>query len=622
MSNGYMDRLLFVNLSTGHMSEERPSEGLYRKYIGGYGVGARILFDRMKPGVDPLGPENILGFVCGPLTGTEAQIGSRYTVVCKSPLTHTWGDANSGGHFGPKLKQSGFDAIFFEGAADRPVYLVVREGRAELKDASHLWGLDTFETEDRLRQEYGSKAEVASIGPAGERLALISGIVCSKGRLAARSGVGAVMGSKRLKAVVALGDMAVPVADARLVRKLKTEWIKSQSVFAGLYTSTGTPGLVEGSAVSGDLPTRNWHSAVEVEGLNLSRFSAGAVMERQGRKWGCWKCSLACGGVMQSVYAENEPGYSHSHKPEYETIGAFGSLCNNDDLVSIIKSADLCNAYGLDTISAGAVVAFAMDLYEHGILSEQEIGFPLNWGDADAIVRLTRMMCEREGIGDVLVDGVKVAAEKIGRGAAQYAYHVQGQELPMHDPKYFPGNGIGYHIDDAPARHMHNNGWAVICPPEWLSGIGVEGADITAYKGQGKNYMVLSAMSHFVNASGACQFGWWSNSADYFYRFMTAVTGWPFDKDESRRAGERIANMRHAFNLREGHNPRRWAYPGIMVGEPPIGKGPLGNVTVDLDTLEREWLRAYHWDEETTLPDPKHLEDLGIGELATELGLR
>jgi aldehyde:ferredoxin oxidoreductase len=620
MTNGYMDKILFVDLVTDKMTGEKPPADLYRKYIGGYGVGARILYDRMKPGIDALGPDNILGFVAGPLTGTEAQIGSRYTVVCKSPLTHTWGDANSGGFFGPKLKQSGFDAIFFEGISDRPVYLVIKDGKAELKDASHLWGLDTFEVEDRLKKEYGPKAEVASIGPAGEKLSLISGIVCSKGRLAARSGVGAVMGSKKLKAIVALGDMVVPVADARAVRDLTRDWIKSQSVFAGLYLSAGTPGLVEGSAVSGDLPTRNWHSAVEVEGLKLANFSAPAVIEHQARKWGCWKCSLACGGSMQGVYGGGERGYSHSHKPEYETIAALGPMCNNDDLGSIIKGSDLCNAYGLDTMSAGSTIAFAMDLYERGIVTEQDTSMPLKWGDADAILKLLKMMGERQGFGDVLADGVKVAAEKIGRGAARFAYHVQGQELPMHDPKYYPGFAIGYHIDDTPGRHMHNNAWAVICPPDWLSGIGVEGADITAYKGQGTNYMVLSAMSHFVNAAGACQFGWWSNNADFFYRFMTAVTDWPFDKEEARKAGERIASMRHAFNLREGHNPRKWVYPGIMVGDPPIGKGPLGQVTVDIDTLEREWLRAYHWDEETTVPDAKHLEELGIGELAAQMG--
>jgi aldehyde:ferredoxin oxidoreductase len=361
---------------------------------------------------------------------------------------------------------------------------------------------------------------------------------------------------------------------------------------------------------------------VEAEGLDMSKFVGEAVMAMQERKWGCWKCSLACGGSMKDVYDGNGESYEHSHKPEYETIGALGTMCNNDDLVSIIKGADMCNAYGLDTISAGATIAFAMDLYERGIITQEETGVDLTWGNAEAVLEMAKMMGERAGFGDVLADGVKAAAAKIGKNAAEFAYHVHGQELPMHDPKYFPGFAVGYHIDDAPGRHMHNNAWAVICPPDWLSGIGVENADMGAYQGQGKNYMVLSAMSHFVNATGACQFGWWSNDASYMYRFMTAVTGWEFDKEECRKAGERIATMRHAFNLREGHNPRQWAYPGIMVGEPPMGVGPLGSVTVPIDAMEREWLRAYHWDEETTVPDLKHLEELGIGELAGELGLK
>jgi aldehyde:ferredoxin oxidoreductase len=620
MAYGYWNKILFVNLSTGTLREETLPDEAYRKYTGGYGLGARILFDRMEAGVDPLGPRNTLGFVTGPLTGTEAQIGTRYTVVAKSPLTGTWGDANSGGYFGPKLKQAGVDAVFFEGVSDVPVYLVIGDGKVELKDAGQLWGRDTFDTEERLKQQYGKNAEVACIGAAGEKRSLLAGIVCNKGRLAARSGLGAVMGSKRLKAVVALGGRQVPVAHPEQVRELSRDWIKSQSVFAGLYTSTGTPGLVDGSAASGDLPARNWHSAVEVEKLDVGKFGAEAVMAMQKRKWGCWKCSLACGGAMQGAY-EDEEAVAHSHKPEYETIGALGTLCNNDDLVSIIKGADLCNAYGLDTMSSGSSIAFAMDLYEHGIITRQDTGLDLSWGNADAILKLLRMMGERQGFGALLADGVKVAAEKIGRGAEKYAYHVQGQELPMHDPKYYPGFAVGYHIDDTPGRHMHNNAWAVICPPDWLQGIGVEGADITACQGQGKNYMVLSAMSHFVNAAGMCQFGWWSNDAAYLYRFMTAVTGWPFDKDEACKAGERIANMRHAFNLREGHNPRRWAYPGIMVGDPPTGVGPLGKVTVDIETLEREWLQAYHWDVETTRPDPRHLQELGIGELAAQLGL-
>lgn len=619
MIHGYMDKMLFVDLSNRRLIIERPTQELFRKFIGGYGVGARILFDRMRAGVDPLGADNLLGFVCGPLTGTDAQIGSRYTVVAKSPLTNTWGDANSGGWFGPKMKQSGFDAIFFSGIAATPVYLLVKEGEAEIKDANDLWGLDTFETEDNLRKIHGKDAQIACIGPAGEKLSLISGIVCNKGRLAGRSGLGAVMGSKKVKAIVAVGGLEVPVADAEGVRALTKEYIKSHSVFAGLYKTTGTPGLVEGSAMGGDLPTKNWHSAVPLEKLDLKKFGGEAVIGRQAQKWGCYKCSLACGGLMQSVYGENKE--LRSHKPEYETIASLGPLCGNDDLDSIIKGSDICNQSGLDTISAGAAIAFAMDLYDRGIITKEQSGIDLRWGNAEAIVQMLQLMGKREAFGDVLADGVKVAAERIGKNASHFAYHVQGQELPMHDPKCFPGFAIGYHLDDTPGRHMHNNAWAVICPPEWLSGIGVEKADAKAYKGQGRNYMILSAMSHFVNATGSCQFGWWSNDPSYLYRFMTAVTGWKFDKEEARRAGERIANIRHAFNLREGHNPRKWEYPGIMIGNPPLGVGPLANVTVDIETLESEWLEAYHWDKQTTKPDPRHLKELGIGELAKDLGL-
>lgn len=622
MSFGYMDQICRVDLSTGQIRYERAPEEIYRKYIGGYGVGARLLLSGMSANVDPLGPDNILGFVIGPLTGTQAQIGSRFTVVCKSPLTTTWGDSNAGGWFGPKLKHSGFDAILFNGISPRPVILVVEDGTATLKEADDLWGLDTFQTEDSLKQEYGKKAEIACIGPAGEKLSLISGIVCNKGRLAARSGVGAVMGSKRLKAIVAIGDMTVPVAEEQRLNELREEYIKTQCVYADMYKSVGTPGLVEAAALTGDLPTKNWSSSVKEEGLDYSKIGADAVMELQKRKWGCYKCSVACGGLMEGIYEDEGDTNIHSHKPEYETIAALGPMCNNDDLMSIIKASDICNRYGLDTISAGATIAFAMDLYDRGTIDFRSTQIDLSWGNSTTILELLEGMGNRQGFGDVLADGVRAAAEKIGKDASDVAYHVMGQELPMHDPKYFPGLAPGYHLDDAPGRHMHNNGWAITAPEFWLEGIGIEDADTKSYLGQGKNFMILSAQSHFINALGACTMGWFSNHPSYMYEFFSAVTGWECDKDIALRAGERIANIRHAFNIREGHNPRAWAYPGMMIGDPPLKRGPLRNITIDLDSLEREWLEAYHWDVDTTLPDKQHLEALGIPELWSELGLK
>jgi len=570
--------------------------------------------------VDPLGPENILGFVIGPLTGTQAQIGSRFTVVCKSPLTTTWGDANAGGWFGPKMKHSGFDAILLDGISPHPVFLVVQNGEATLKDAGDLWGLNTFETEDELKRTYGKDAEIACIGPAGERLSLISGIVCNKGRLAARSGVGAVMGSKRLKAIVALGDMSVPVAEEQRLKELRQEYIKTQCVYADMYKSVGTPGLVESAALTGDLPTKNWSSSVTEEGLDYSMIGADTVMELQKRKWDCYTCSVACGSQMHGIYEDEQDLNFHSHKPEYESIAALGPMCNNDDLMSIIKGADICNKYGLDTISAGATIAFAMDLFDRGIIDFATTQMDLTWGNPESILLLLENMGTRQGFGDLLADGVRAAAEKIGDGAAEVAYHIMGQELPMHDPKYFPGLAPGYHLDDTPGRHMHNNGWAITAPEFWLEGIGIDDPDTKNYLGQGKNFMILSAQSHFINALGACIMGWFSNHPKYMNDFYSAVTGRSCDKFDALRAGERIANVRHAFNLQEGHNPRVWAYPGMMIGDPPFTKGPLRNITIDIESLEKEWLEAYQWDVETTLPNKEHLEALGIPELWDELG--
>ena len=619
---GYMDRICRIDLSSGQIQYEKSRETMYRKYIGGYGVGARLLLSEMRANVDPLGPENILGFVIGPLTGTQAQIGSRFTVVCKSPLTTTWGDANAGGWFGPKMKHSGFDTILFRGISPHPVILVIKDGKAILKEADDLWGLDTFQTEDALKQEFGNKAEIACIGPAGEKLSLISGIVCNKGRLAARSGVGAVMGSKKLKAIVALGDMTVPVAEEQRLKELREKYIKTQCVYADMYKTVGTPGLVESAALTGDLPTKNWSSSVGEEGLDYSSIGGDAVLEHQKRKWGCYKCSIACGGVMEGIYEDEEKTNFTSHKPEYESIAALGPLCNNDDLISIIKASDLCNRYGLDTISAGATIAFAMDLFDRGIIDFRSTKLDLSWGNAETILDLVKGMGTRQGFGDVLADGVKAAVGKIGKEASDVAYHIMGQELPMHDPKYFPGLALGYHLDDTPGRHMHNNGWAITAPEFWLEGIGIEDPDTASYLGQGKNFMILSAQSHFINALGACMMGWLSNHPSYIYDFYSAVTGWECDKEIALRAGERIANVRHAFNLREGHNPKSWTYPGMMIGDPSLKNGPLRNTTIDLDSLEREWLEAYHWDVETTLPDKQHLETLGIPELWDELGLK
>jgi aldehyde:ferredoxin oxidoreductase len=624
MARGYMDKILWVDLSNGTLREETPDESLYRNYLGGYGVGAKVLYDNMKPGVDPLGPDNILGFIAGPLTGTPALIGTRYTVVGKSPLTNSWGDANSGGSFGPALKRAGYDAVFFTGASEKPVMLHLEDGKAQLLDAGEYWGMLTTDFEDAMKGKFGKKAEVSVIGPAGEKLSLISCPISDKGRTPARSGLGAVMGSKKLKALVANGSMQVPVADREGLMLSRKAYLDSlDGFFADMYRGMGTPTLVEGSVVGGDAPVKNWQSAAADETFDASPLYGASVCDHQEKKYNCAGCPFGCGGDMSSG-----PGHEQghiSHKPEYETLCSFGTLLMNNDVESIIACNDICNSYGIDTISAGAIVGFAMEAFEKGIITkEMADGLDLTWGNADAIVALTERIAKREGIGDLLADGVKIASEKLGQGSEEFAIHVGGQELPMHDPKFYPGMGTIYHIDDAPGRHMHGLGWGITMAPEWLSGQGIKVPEYDQYQygKNGETYKGLTTASNVINALGLCMFGWLSNDPDYVRKFTNAVTGFDLSWEDLHEIGERIANVRHAFNIREGVNPREWKMPGRAIGQPPIGKGPLGQSTVDLEANEVAYLKAFDWDPTTMKPSASKLESLGLGNIAEDLGIK
>ena len=596
MAGGYMGKILFVNLSTGEIKVEKPKKSLYRDFIGGYGIGARILYDRMKPGVDPLGPDNILGLVTGPFTGTPIPSGARYAAVAKSPLTGGWGDANSGGFFGPYLKFSGFDAVFFTGISPKPVYLLIDEGKAELKDASHLWGKDAYETEETLEAEYGKECRVACIGPAGEKMSLIAAIMTDKGSAAGRSGLGAVMGSKKLKAVVAKGTMPVPVADKEAAERLRKEHVKSLKTpgpmsLDGLH-KYGTSAMTAMSAHSGDTPVKNWGGIGIIDLPDVEGLKADVLLGYVAKHGGCWHCPVACKAVLKEGTGE----YKYPagiRRPEYETQGSFGANCVNSNTESINMVNDICNRYGLDTISAGSVMAFATECYENGIITKKDTGgIELTWGNHRALVAMTEKMAKREGIGDKLADGVKVAAKKIGKGAKKFAVHIGGQELGMHDPKL---SGFGnspyarYQMDATPGRHTQGFG------PGSFSG-------------------------HVVNASGLCLigFGFGAGPAK-LVDFLNAVTGSNYTLDGVLRAGERIANMRHLFNLREGINEMNWpAHPRIY-GEPPQKEGPLAGVTIDTKAQNYWNLGALDWDMVTTKPSKKKLMDLGFNEIAEEL---
>ena len=373
MKGGYTGKLLFVDLTKGTLKEKPLSEDLARKFIGGYGIGARILYDMMRPGVDPLGPDNILGFIPGPLNGTGAFFGGRYTVVCKSPVTGGWNDANSGGFFGVELKRAGFDGVFVSGASAKPVYLFIKDGKAEIRDAKKLWGKDCTETEEALIQETGEKnLRSALIGPAGEKKSLMACVINDKHRAAGRGGCGAVMGSKNLKAVAVRGTGKVSVAHPDKVKEVNAailEFMKNGPTIEQikLFGTFGTGGMTGGNALSGDSPVKNWGGAGVVDmgeesAAKLGTFSFDAKYNT--KKYACANCPLGCGAHYKVDSGKWPVG--ETDRPEYETLAAFGTMTLNDDAESIIKCNDICNKYGLDTISVGCTVAWAIECYENG----------------------------------------------------------------------------------------------------------------------------------------------------------------------------------------------------------------------------------------------------------------
>jgi aldehyde:ferredoxin oxidoreductase len=612
-----MGKILMVDLTKQTISVETPSDDVYLKYFGGYGLGAYYLYKLQKAGVDALGPESHLGFFTGVLTGTPALSGNRYFVVGKSPRTGTWGDANSGGTFGPILKAAGFDGVIFCGISAKPVYLLLDHGRAQLLAADAWWGLDTNDLEDQVKQQYGKQAGVACIGPAGERMSLMAAVINDKGRAAGRSGLGAVMGSKRLKAVVAVGDAPIALADPEGMKQAVAQYregMKEQGMYKVL-NQYGTAGITAGACASGDTPIKNWGGSPD-DFPSVKQISDDEVLSIQEKKYACWRCSIACGG---ETAVEHGPFKSHNHKPEYETLGAFGTMCLNDNLASINRCNEICNRQGLDTISTACTVAFAVECYENGILTDKDTGgIQLKWGNADAIVEITRQIGDGEGLGKVLADGSKLAAERIGRGAEQYAMQIGGEEVPMHDPRLNPGLATSYKMDATPGRHTQLSAWtaeAQFAPP----GLIAEPVDRYKVEGKGRMYQKVSAHHHVATSAGMCMFAWVCLPPECMPDLLTFVTGHKYTVDDVEKAGNRIAALRIGFNLREGVRNVDIKIPDRILGRPPLEKGPLAGVTVDVDRQVRDYLEAMGWDVRTGVPRRETLLSLDLDFVAADL---
>ncbi|MFX0056804.1 MAG: aldehyde ferredoxin oxidoreductase family protein [Candidatus Hodarchaeota archaeon] len=605
MTNCFMGKILWVDLSTGAFNEEEVPEDLYRQYLGGYGLAAKYIYKNMPPKADPLGAESILAFFPGLLTGTIAPLTGRYMVAGKSPLTGTWGDSHCGGFFGPEIKRCGYDGILIKGMADIPKILTIIDGEKNIVDASDLWGLDAVETENKLNEKFAG-AKFASIGQAGEKLSLISGIVNDKGRIAARSGLGAVMGSKKLKAIVLKGNQSISIADKITLTDLTRQYNEGiKSAEAGsiqLWRDLGTPWMNDVVAKTGDAPIKNWGgtSAEDFPMENLSKLTGIEIVKYKDRKFGCFGCPVQCGALMKIPDLDLE----ETHRPEYETCASFGHLLLNDDLKSIFIVNDLCNRAGLDTISAGGTVAFAIECFENGILGLDDTeGLKLKWGNSEAIIELVKKVINREGIGDILADGSKIAAEKIGKGSAEYAIHSMGQELGMHSPKYYKSMGMSFAFDPTPGRHTSGSldmmaGGPMLKPDGLFPGFSLPKKFKRPGEERNEALKLSSALWQTTSCVGLCQFA-------YFFQqypltdFIKSATGWDINMDELLRAGVRIQTLRQAFTVREGVDIAKNKIPERTVG-------------VDYKADFKGYCEAIGWNPENGYPTEQTLSELGL----------
>ncbi|MFX0172393.1 MAG: aldehyde ferredoxin oxidoreductase family protein, partial [Candidatus Hodarchaeota archaeon] len=434
-----MGKILRINLTTGQITEEFPIEKTLKMYLGGAGLATKYLYDEVQKGTDPLGPENKLIFMTGPMTGTSSPSTGRYSVVTRSPLTGFWGHANSGGYWGRDFKRSGFDGVIFEGRAKKPVYLVTDEGKAELKDATHLWGKNTSETTRIIREELGEKFNIACIGIAGENLVKYAAIMNDVneenwGRAAGRCGVGAVMGSKNLKAIASRGTAKVIVADKDKYKeetKFRFDWV-NQSLLKMTLEVYGTAAMLDLVNEKGGFPTRNWQSGKfkNSDDINGEAINDNILIKRKP----CFACPIHCGRISEIKTGKYK---SKGEGPEYESLCSLGSACDIDDLEAITFAHFLCNKYGLDTISGGMSIAFAMECYEKKILTNEDTdGLEVNFGDPEVMIELVHRIAKREGnFGNLLAEGTKYASEKLGQGSERFAMHVKGLELPAYDSR-------------------------------------------------------------------------------------------------------------------------------------------------------------------------------------------
>lgn len=617
MENMYIGRTLRVDLTKGEMVFEELEGEFYRKYFGGRGLITCYLLREVPKGANPLGPENLLVFAAGPVTGVPLSGSGRNSVGAKSPLTGGYGEGEVGGHWGAEVKRAGYDAIVVKGRSKDPVYLWITDDTVEVRDADHLWGKDTGDVLEIIQKEENDRLiRIAAIGRGGENLVRYACVINDLKDAAGRSGMGAVMGSKNLKAIAVRSRRQVSVVDKKLLirinRKISTEW---PGATKSLH-DCGTGVDLRSSVASGNLPTRNFRDGDFEDPLAISAITiketVGVGMDA------CWACSVRCKKMVKTESPWMvDPKYGG---PEYETLAALGSNCGINDLKAICKGNELCQRYSLDTISTGSTIAFAMECYENGLITKEDTGgIELAFGNGDAMVKMVEMIGKREGFGDVLAEGTLRAARKIGKSVMKHAVHVKGQEVPMHDPRLKRALGVGYAISPTGADHNHNLHDTTIAAYgyslDFVKAFGVLEPlpieDLSAKKVRVLKY--LTDWRSLVNCLVMCNFVTRSLSSCEIAEIVRATTGWNVSVFELMKVGERSINMARAFNIREGFKPEDDTLPARFY-EPPTS-GSLSRTAVDRNEL-RKAVSIYYdlsgWDSETGAPTLARLRELDI----------
>jgi aldehyde:ferredoxin oxidoreductase len=659
---GTHGRVLIVDLTTRTSRVEGLDESVYRRFLGGYGLGAYLMWKHFPAGTDALAPEACFSIVSGLLTGARTPFSGRIQIVGKSPLTGTWADSNSGGSVASQLRRAGYDALLVTGRASEPVVLVVRDGEVRLDPAGDLWGLEVPPVFDALRTRYGGKSEVgvSAIGPAGEQQSRIASVMNDRYHAFGRQGFGAIYGSKNLKAIVVAGSGEVPIADPQRFRDLCASvtseykralslrlrfmvWMTKPKRWMGwmyrlmtrlglkveapaeamrqLWSDRGTTGAVAISVENGDAPIKNWKGVAATDfplKTKSWKLDGGQVDKYITKKLSCGDCPMPCKGIV----AVKSRGLSDVRRPDYETIAGFGANLLNDDLEVVTACHDACNRYGMDAVSASATLAWICDLMEEGILTPADLdGVDMQWGNGEGALQLTVKMGTGEGCGAWLRHGSARAAQHLGRGSDRFAVHVHGQEPAYHDSRFTSLMGVTYIADPTPGRHTAGSAsWNETFNSKFPIPNTVDPKEVTvAWHGtEGKGV----AQAHFSNAHqvmnglGLCMFTNLTGGLPWL-DLLNSLTGWAMDEKELLLAGERIQNLRAAFNRREGVKPADFQPHPRMLGEGDgnLSHGPLKGIRVPLQQLKTDYYGAMGWNAETGDLSRERADRLGMTEL-------